>query len=231
MLFVPQRFWNPFYPPIPQINMFELLKFGETYCDYLEDSWVISLELKSLGNMPVQIEKIYFTLYDEKTQVYDVTYVERIRNGDFLREEYLSMLYDEKTQVYDVTYVDYKGDIFREEDLSIRNPILIPDGEISLVQFTIPGTIYGDTVLILIQTRGGCNYIKGIQLSNTPFDLCASAEMVSKAYYLNMKIEFMHRWKAQYILLCIFIGFFVDGYLAHRQSDYFFKRNIEIRES
>ncbi len=181
MLFVPQRFWNPFYPPIPQINMFELLKFGETYCDYLEDSWVISLELKSLGNMPVQIEKIYFTLYDEKTQVYDVT------------------------------YVDYKGDIFREEDLSIRNPILIPDGEISLVQFTIPGTIYGDTVLILIQTRGGCNYIKGIQLSNTPFDLCASTEMVSKAYYLNMKIEFMHRWKAQYILLCIFIGFFVDG--------------------
>lgn len=209
--------------------MFELIKFGETYCDYLEDSWIISLELKSLGNMPVRIERIYFTLYDEKTQVYDVTYVERIRNGDFLREEYLSMLHDEKTQVYDITYVDHRGDILHDEDLSRRNPIVIPDGEISIVQFSVPGTINGDTVLILIQTGGGVNYIKGIQLSRTPFDLSASAEKVSKAYYLNMKIEYLHRWKAQYILLCIFIGFFVDGYLAHTQSHYSFEGNMEIR--
>ena len=189
--------WPLYWPLNSQIGQFERMNFGENYCDYLEDSWVITYELKSLGNIPVWIEKKYFTLHDEKTQVYDVT------------------------------YVDYKGDILREEYLSRRNPIIIPDGETSLVQFTVPGAIYGDTPQILIQTSGGMDYIKGIQLSRTPIDLNTLAEMISKAYLFNFKMEYMPRWMPLYILLCLWFGIFLDGYLIPR-AGMFINSIIEI---
>ena len=78
ILFVPQYYWNPFYWNRPQvfIGQYEYLDFGEPHCFYDEDSWVLTLELKSIGNIPVNIREIDYTLYEGRTPVKYEVYVD-----------------------------------------------------------------------------------------------------------------------------------------------------------
>lgn len=122
-----------------------------------------------------------------------------------------------ETRVNNVTYIDHKGNINHSEHFIEDEPIIIPPGETCIVQFRGPDADYGDTVQIVFRSTG-MHYHKNIQLSITqctpsdPYDLSASAETISHAYYLNEKIEHLERWSPHYTFLCICIGFFLDGY-------------------
>jgi len=258
VLFVPQNYWNPFYWNRPQvfIGQYGYLNFGETNYVYDEDSWIITLELNSKGNFPVDIHEINYTLYEGQTPVKYEVYVDK--DGNVLRKDLLrnavmvpnnetiivegdvctivGYIYSDadvraakrrsnrchfvdpgETRVNNVTYIDHKGSINHRKHFIEDEPIIIPPGETCIVQFRGPDAEYGDTVQIVFRSPG-IHYTKNIQISTTqftpsePYDLSASAETISHAYYLNEKIEYLERWSPHYTFLLVCIGFFLDGY-------------------
>jgi hypothetical protein len=258
ILFVPQYYWNPFYWNRPQvfIGQYEHLIFGEPHYFYDVDSWVFTLDLNSIGNIPVYIREMDYTLYEGQTPVNYEVYIDN--DGNVIRKDLLRnavmvpndetiivdgdvcaivgyiysdadfraaksltdrnvLVESRETSVYDVTYIDYNGKINHREYFREDDPIKIPSGETCIVQFRVPDAERGDTIQIVFKSTG-MGYTKNIKVSTTqftpsePYDLSASAETISQAYYLNEKIEHLERWSPHYTFLCICIGFFLDDY-------------------
>ncbi len=89
VLFVPQNYWNQFYWNHPQgfLGHYGYLNIGETNYVYDEDSWIITLELNSMGDFPVDIHEINYTLYEGQTPVKYEVYVDK--DGNVLRKDLL----------------------------------------------------------------------------------------------------------------------------------------------
>jgi len=64
IIFIPQNYWNH---QVTQIGQYEDLMFEKVDYIYDEDSWIINLELRSKGNIPVHIHEVYYTLYERQT--------------------------------------------------------------------------------------------------------------------------------------------------------------------
>jgi len=119
ILFVPQYYWNPFYWNRPQvfIGQYEMMTFEKVNYIYDEDSWIFTLELKSIGNIPVYIREINYTLYKGQTPVKYEAYLDKA--GNVLRKDLLRnavMVPNNETRIIEGDVCTIVGYIYSDAD-------------------------------------------------------------------------------------------------------------------
>jgi hypothetical protein len=175
-----------------QYCKFERMVYGETYCDYIEGSWVLTLEVIANGDLGVWISKIY--VFDQEVRY----------------------------QISDVTYVNYRGIMFHEDDLNSKTAIEIPEGEHGFIQFKVSeGKVSGEEIKVILQNKGAMDYYNTISTTMTePMDLELLGAKLYNMYIHWYKIKTMKQWMPPYIYICIWIGILLDGYMTRRSKPY-----------
>lgn len=180
----------------------EYVEFRETYCEYIDNSWFVTLEL-----------------YLPRHQGYSLNRLKIME---------ISAGYgDTRIPIDDVTVVDYIGKTYSHK-LSDKNNIILErtrklkqSSEYGAIQFKIPKqAILEDNVQLLIHTAGGMDYYRGIQLSRNPIDLSTLADKISNTHFVDVKRKYMGEWMPPYILICCWLGVFldcIDIYFTQRQ--------------
>ena len=208
-----------------QVNQFEKLEYVEVYCDKVDGSWVVSLELGNRGetNIGCWIEKILVNnqYVKQRLDAFEKIYVKD---------------HCVKDQVFDVTYIDNTGNILEIGDLNTNNEInpevsnvrgipydfIIPEGMLWFVQFKVPEeAVPEDYIYIQIDSGGGMEYINRIDLSEiSSVDLYEISERLpiisERLYNENIQrqqatlrrrlIEKMLQWMPIYLPSCIYFG-------------------------
>jgi hypothetical protein len=183
-----------------QYSLCEYVEFRETYCEYIDESWIVTFELylprhQGCSLNRLKIMEIYTGYEDTQIPVYDVTVV------DYMGNIYFHTLGD-------------RNDIIMERARKLRQ-----SSENGAIQFKIPNeAIDEDTVRVLIHTAGGMDHYRVVQLSRNPVDLHTLADKISKAHLFDVKIEYMGEWMPPYILLCCWLGVIFDEYLTRRYT-------------
>ncbi|MFX1286879.1 MAG: hypothetical protein ACFFB5_24815 [Promethearchaeota archaeon] len=186
-----------------QYALCEYVEFRETYCEYIDDSWVVTFELYLPRHLDYSLNRLRIM----RIYAYD---------GDI------------QIPVYDVTVVDYMGNIYLHT-LSDNNYITLErarklkeSNEYGAIQFKIPKqAIVENNVQLLIHTAGGMDHYKEIQLTKNPIDLTTLADKISDTHFFDLKTEYIGEWMPPYFLICSWLGVFldyIDIYFTQRQT-------------
>ena len=156
---------------------FEMMGIIEGHCDYVNGSWVATLELVNSGEGVVSIDRITTQAHEHNA---------------------------EEIQVFNVTFIDYCGDIrtclTNGAKFGNQTPIVLSESKPSpkaygTIQFEVPKEVCsGDVVLVLLRGASGCDYAKILRLEmNTPVSVDSLAETMDGDYVFRTTIEALRK--------------------------------------
>ena len=188
-----------------QYCQYEKMVYQETYGDFVDGSWVISLGLSNDGTC-------------------DMTgWIDTILMGDIHVED----------QAFDLFFID-KDNLLHADNLNTRIEFTIPDGMYEFIQFKLPvESVSENSIEVHIHSKGAMDYYWTIDVDRNqlmyklPFDLEVIREKFAQNsiirydnYLLRRMIESTLKWVPSFFIICLDFGVLLSLKFGNNSQTY-----------